>query len=106
MIIRQLLRFMRRRLFWMTLLLAIWLFCSGQARAGQLADRLQSFPGWHQPPSLATAQGKLFYPDWMAGSWRLTTTLVDGENQIQAEQATAIYLSPQDPRFLRLRIAP
>jgi hypothetical protein len=75
--IRQLLQLMRRRLFWMTLLLAIWLFCSGQARAGQLADRLQAFPAWHHPPSLANPQGELIYPDWMAGSWTLTTTLVD-----------------------------
>lgn len=75
--VRQILLLMRRRLFWLTLLLVIWLFCSGQVRAGELATRLDSFPDWEHPPALAAAQGDLIYPDWMAGTWTLTTTLVD-----------------------------
>lgn len=75
--VRQLLLLMRRRLFWLTLLLVIWLFCSGQARAGELADRLQAFPDWPPRTSLQVAVGDLYYPDWLAGSWTLTTTLVD-----------------------------
>jgi hypothetical protein len=73
--VRQLLLLLRRRLFWLTLLLAIWLFCSGQARAGELADRLVAFPDWQRPPALATATGDLVYPDWIAGNWTLTSTL-------------------------------
>jgi hypothetical protein len=68
---------MRRRLFWLTLLLAIWLFCSGQAQAGELADRVQAFPDWQRRPTLSAAQGDLSYPDWMEGTWTLTTTLED-----------------------------
>lgn len=73
--VRQLLLLLRRRLFWLTLLLAIWLFCSGQARGEDLVNRLQTFPDWQQPPALAAAQGDLIYPDWMEGTWTLTTTL-------------------------------
>ncbi len=75
--VRQLLLLMRRRLFWLTLLLAIWLFCSGQARAEALANRLPTFPNWESPPSLDKAQGDLIYPDWMEGRWTLTTTSID-----------------------------
>jgi hypothetical protein len=73
--VRQLLLLLRRRLFWLTLLLVIWLFCSGQARAGELADRLAAFPNWQRPPALAAAEGDLVYPDWMLGEWTLTSTL-------------------------------
>ena len=150
--VRQLLLLLRRRLFWLTLLLAIWLFCSGQARGEDLANRLQTFPDWQQPPALAAAQGDLIYPDWMEGTWTLTTPLKEmvaplapgivtpgteqpsqGEfvtseilqqifrgtaqpylnrvetttayqhqrDAIQADQVTAIYLSPQDGDFLK-----
>jgi hypothetical protein len=75
--VRQLLLLMRRRLFWLTLLLAIWLLCSGQARAGELTQRLARFPDWSGQPALAAAEGDLIYPSWMQGTWSLTTTLVD-----------------------------
>lgn len=68
---------LRRNLFWLALLLLVWLLCSGQAQAGPLDDRLQQFPHWTAAPSTQSAQGDLFYPDWMAGTWTLTTTLVD-----------------------------
>ena len=75
--IRQLLLLLRRRLFWLTILLAIWLFCSGQAQSGELANRLHQFPDWQQQPTLAAAQGDLIYPDWLEGTWTLTTTLTE-----------------------------
>jgi hypothetical protein len=67
----------RRRLFWLTLLLTVWLLCSGQAQAGPIADRLAAFPHWGNKPSLPVAQGDLVYPDWLRGDWQLTSTLVD-----------------------------
>lgn len=73
--VRHLLLLLRRRMFWLTLLLAIWLFCSGQARAGELADRLNAFPNWHRQHSLAVAQRDWVYPNWMEGTWALTTSL-------------------------------
>ncbi|TVQ10645.1 MAG: hypothetical protein EA368_07045 [Leptolyngbya sp. DLM2.Bin27] len=62
---------------WLTLLLTVWLLCSGQAQAGPIADRLAAFPQWDSKPSLPAAQGDLVYPDWLRGDWQLTSTLVD-----------------------------
>lgn len=49
------------------------------AIAGPLAERLEAFPDWMAKPSaLERATGKdLVYPDWMAGTWQTTSTLVD-----------------------------
>ena len=74
---RSLLILLRRRLFWLTLLLTVWLLCSGQAQAGPIADRLAAFPHWGSKPALAAAQGDLVYPDWLRGDWQLTSTLVE-----------------------------
>lgn len=83
---RSLLTLLRRRLFWLTLLLTVWLLCSGQAPAGAMAltsqgqslgDRLAAFPQWGTKPALPAAQGDLIYPDWLQGKWQLTSTLVD-----------------------------
>lgn len=73
---RSLLRLLQRRLFWLSLLLLVWLLCSGQAQAGPLMERLQRFPDWSDKPPVQMAQGDLAYPDWLAGTWQLRTTLV------------------------------
>lgn len=70
-------RLRRGRFAWLLGLLLIWLFCSGTAWAGPLSERLARFPDWQQLPSLPSAQGDLTYPDWFAGTWNVTTTLVD-----------------------------
>ncbi len=74
---RPLFALLRRRWFWLTLLLTVWLLCSGQALAGPIADRLTAFPNWGSKPALPAAQGDLVYPDWLRGDWLLTSTLVD-----------------------------
>lgn len=78
---RSLLNLLRRRLFWLTLLLTVWLLCSGQAQAGRysstLADRITTFPQGSRQLTLPAAQGDLAYPDWLRGEWQLTSTLVD-----------------------------
>jgi hypothetical protein len=55
-------------------ILLIW---SGEARAGQLADRLAQFPNWENKPPVTTPQEDLIYPDWMQGTWNVTSTLVE-----------------------------
>ncbi len=60
--------------FW-CLILAVF-FWSGAAQAGQLRSRLASFPRW-QKLTVQSPQGDLIYPDWMAGTWNVTSTLVD-----------------------------
>ncbi|HEY9737822.1 MAG TPA: hypothetical protein V6D06_16130 [Trichocoleus sp.] len=75
--VRSLLTLIKRRLFWLSLLLLVWLLCSGEAQAGPLLGRLEQFPDWSSKPPVQTAQGDLAYPDWMVGTWRMKTTLVD-----------------------------
>ena len=58
----------------LTFILLIW---SGEARAGQLADRLAQFPNWENKPPVTTPQEDLIYPDWMQGTWNVTSTLVE-----------------------------
>jgi hypothetical protein len=53
------------------------LFCSGEAQAEPLADRLAQFPAWESKPPVTAAEGDLVYPDWMEGTWKATSTLVD-----------------------------
>ncbi|MFH7243290.1 MAG: DUF6816 family protein [Spirulina sp.] len=67
---------LRRRLTWLLLLLTVWLLCSGEALAMPLAVRFQEFPQWEKLP-LPAAKGDLIYPDWLEGTWELTSTLVD-----------------------------
>lgn len=47
------------------------------AAAAPLAERLAQFPNWQTQPSLEAPAGDLVYPDWFAGTWQVTTTLVD-----------------------------
>lgn len=49
-------------------------FASG-AIASPLAERIQQFPQWESKPSIGIAKGDLVYPDWMAGTWSVTSTL-------------------------------
>lgn len=58
-------------------LILIGLLLGGEAQAGSLADRLAQFPEWNSKPPVTTAEGDLVYPDWMEGTWNVTSTLVD-----------------------------
>lgn len=67
----------QRNLIWLGLLAFVWLFCSGQVAAETLRERQQSFPNWQNKPPVQISDGDLVYPKWMAGTWRMTSTLVD-----------------------------
>ena len=64
-------------MIWGLCLVLVLLLWSGEATAGQLAERLASFPRWEKKPLVQAAKGDLIYPDWMAGTWKVTSTLVD-----------------------------
>ncbi|AFY44365.1 DUF6816 family protein [Nostoc sp. PCC 7107] len=49
----------------------------GSADAGELSERLTNFPQWENLTSMQPAEGDLAYPEWMAGTWKVTSTLVD-----------------------------
>ncbi|HEY9665522.1 MAG TPA: hypothetical protein V6C91_01895 [Coleofasciculaceae cyanobacterium] len=58
-------------------LVLVLLFWGGEAQAGALADRIVQFPNWENKPPVTVAEGDLIYPDWMAGTWKVTSTLVE-----------------------------
>lgn len=72
---RYLRKRLQRRLVWITLLVLVWLLCSGEAMAGPLAERMSDFPNWSSKPPVQPSKGDLVYPDWMNGAWQMTSTL-------------------------------
>ena len=66
-----------RNLLWIALLAFVWLTFSAGAAAESLRDRQQSFPNWQGKPITQASDGDLYYPKWMKGEWRMTSTLVD-----------------------------
>jgi hypothetical protein len=58
-------------------LLLSWLWGPDVAHAETLAQRVAAFPQWQNKPMVQRAVGDLFYPQWMAGNWRVESTLVD-----------------------------
>lgn len=67
---------LRRGILGLCLVLVLLLW-GGEAQAGRLADRLAQFPHWESKPPVTVAKGDLVYPDWMEGTWNVTSTLVD-----------------------------
>ncbi|MDJ1185824.1 DUF6816 family protein [Roseofilum casamattae] len=63
-------------LFALLISLAIWAVAL-PSQAGPLGDRLSEFPQWTDKPPVMAARGDLIYPDWMEGTWEVTSTLVD-----------------------------
>ncbi|GAB4357532.1 MAG: hypothetical protein Fur0042_26920 [Cyanophyceae cyanobacterium] len=47
------------------------------AIAGPLGDRVAAFPQWLNKPPVRRAVGDLTYPDWMAGTWSVESTLIE-----------------------------
>jgi hypothetical protein len=58
--------------------LMLFLFLgNSEAQAGELAEHLANFPQWDKLTSVKPAKGDLVYPEWMSGTWKVTSTLVD-----------------------------
>ncbi|TAF53190.1 MAG: hypothetical protein EAZ61_07215 [Oscillatoriales cyanobacterium] len=45
------------------------------ASLDSLGDRVTHFPDWTSRPALGDTRSDLAYPDWMAGTWHVTSTL-------------------------------
>lgn len=58
-------------------LLLLFLLRGGDAIAAELSQRVANFPQWEKLTSVQPASGDLVYPEWMAGYWQVTSTLVD-----------------------------
>ncbi|AIE75138.1 hypothetical protein D082_26090 [Synechocystis sp. PCC 6714] len=45
--------------------------------AESLPDRLEAYPQWSNLPSLEQRKGEIHYPPWLAGTWQVTSTLLE-----------------------------
>jgi hypothetical protein len=79
------------------LVLMLWedLSAKAIAQAGALQTRLDRFPDWRSQPTLSAAQGDLHYPDWLAGEWDVTSSLVDAVAPLAPELVTPGFESNQ-----------
>ena len=60
------------------LLMAIgFVLCTQNVLAGSLENRLDRFPEWNRKPPVKIARGDLRYPQWIAGTWEVESTLVE-----------------------------
>ncbi|MBD1824499.1 hypothetical protein H6F51_18695 [Cyanobacteria bacterium FACHB-DQ100] len=65
-----------KRLIWVLIwLLSFW--WASPVWAGALSDRVSAFPDWHNKPPVDRATGDLIYPNWIAGTWHVKSTLID-----------------------------
>ncbi len=46
-------------------------------QAGPISDRIAAFPQWETKPPVSASTGDLLYPTWFAGTWTLTSTLIE-----------------------------
>jgi hypothetical protein len=72
--------FFRHNCFsWKSLLaiVLLWLLGISSVQAGELAGRIATFPDWQTKPTVPPVQGDLVYPGWLAGSWSMSSTLVE-----------------------------
>lgn len=45
--------------------------------ASPLVERIEQYPDWNNKPPTQVAKGDLIYPEWMAGTWDVTSTLIE-----------------------------
>lgn len=70
------------------LVIAIFFSHTTNSLSGTLTERLQQFPAWESKPALGLDDRDLVYPDWMAGSWEITSTLIDLVSPLAPEIVT------------------
>ena len=68
---------LKRKGIWSFCLLFLLLLWGDGAFAGELSQRLANFPQWEKLTSVQSASGDLVYPEWMASTWQVTSTLID-----------------------------
>lgn len=84
-----------KRLIWgLVLILSFW--CVNPVWAGALFDRVSTFPDWHTKPPVDRATSDLIYPNWIAGTWRVKSTLIDLVAPLAPEIVTPGFESNRD----------
>lgn len=71
----------------------LWLWPIAPVRADRsvLSARVAAFPDWTRRPSLGDTRKDLAYPDWMAGTWQVTSTLKEMTAPLAPEIVTPGY---------------
>ena len=61
----------------LSLVLCFWCSLTAIAGAETIQERIDAYPNWSSFPTVETVQGAddLVYPDWMAGTWQVTSIL-------------------------------
>jgi len=65
----------QRQLITIGVFFVILFSCAQNAIASPLTERLEEFPQWTSKPLVQVAKGDLEYPEWMTGTWDVTSTL-------------------------------
>jgi hypothetical protein len=63
--------------FWCGLQTSTWAQGLMATRQGALQERLANYPHWTTLPPLSQRKGEINYPEWFAGTWHVTSTLVE-----------------------------
>jgi hypothetical protein len=92
-------------------LLAMLLVAGGAPAAAEtLGERVTAFPNWHHQPDLKAASGDLAYPDWLSGTWKLESTLVEMIAPLEPTIVTPGFESNREylnePVTIKVRFAP
>ncbi|HEY9861784.1 MAG TPA: hypothetical protein V6D16_19960 [Candidatus Obscuribacterales bacterium] len=102
--------FCDRTLLWGFCCSLLWILWQPIAHAGPLSDRIATFPQWQAQPPVQVAKGDLVYPDWLAGTWDITSTLVDLAAPLAPEVVTPGFESNrrylQQPIGFRVKFGP
>lgn len=66
--------------------------------AQSLRDRVATYPDWRSPPPVQPVRGDqdLLYPGWMAGTWHVTSTLIDAQAPLAPEIVTPGFAGNRD----------
>ena len=67
----------KQYLFSIILSCLILLSFTSTAVAASIQERIEQFPQWTNKPTIKLAKGDLEYPEWMAGTWNVTSILTE-----------------------------
>lgn len=66
----------------------VLLILTQSATALSLSQRVEQFPYLQEKPAVKLAKGDLVYPEWMAGTWQVTSILVEQEAPLAPDIVT------------------
>ena len=90
------LKYERQYLLSIILVGLIFLSSTTTAVAASLTDRIEQFPQWNAKPTVKLAKGNLEYPEWMAGTWNVKSTLVEQVAPLAPDIVTPGFEDNQD----------